>query len=217
MVDIAALRTKMVDGQIRPNDVTDHRIIEAMLEVPREAFVPAARAELAYVDLNVAVGEGRHLIQPMILGRMLQEVDIRPSDAVLEIAGATGYGSAVAARLAARVVLVEENPVLADAARAALAAAGADTVTVVTGPHKAGAPAQAPFDVILVNGAVELLPDAFADQLADGGRLVVVVGAGQAARAMLYTRSGKDVSGRALFNASVPLLPGFSPEPAFVF
>jgi protein-L-isoaspartate(D-aspartate) O-methyltransferase len=216
MVDIAALRTKMVDGQVRPNDVTDHRIIEAMLEIPREAFVPVDQRELAYIDRNLPVGNGRCLLQPMLVAKMVQAADIQPGDRVLEVGAATGYVSAVASRLAGSVTALESDPALAESARAALAAAGA-TVAVVGGPLEKGWAADAPFDVILVSGAVETLPDALAAQLADGGRMVFIQGTGLAGRARLHTRTGGEVSGRELFNASAPVLPGFQREPAFVF
>ena len=220
MVDTAALRTKMVDGQIRPSDVTDHRIIDAMGDIPREAFVPSAMASLAYLDRNVPVsvdGHSRCLINPMVLARLIQAAAIGPRDVVLEVGCATGYGAAVMARLASSVVALEEDPALAEKAAETLASLAVDNAAVVTGPLVAGYPAEGPFDAILVNGAVEVLPKALTDQLKDGGRLVVVEGVGQAARGMLYTRSGADVSGRVVLNASVPLLPGFAREPVFQF
>ncbi|WP_075214384.1 protein-L-isoaspartate O-methyltransferase family protein [Mongoliimonas terrestris] len=220
MVDTATLRTKMVDGQVRPNDVTDHRIIDAMLGVPREAFVPEALQKLAYIDQNLLVGTDpvpRYMLQPMVTARLLQQADIRATDTVLEVGATTGYTAALLARLAKAVVALEDGAALAAAARTALAGQGIHTVEVVTGPLAAGWAPRAPYDVILVSGAVEVLPDALADQLADGGRLLVTVGLGQAARAMLYTRSGPEVSGRVLMNAAVPLLPGFQREPAFEF
>ena len=209
------LRTKMVDGQIRPNDVTDLRLIDAMLEVPREAFMPDGRKGFAYLDMNLPLENGRALIQPMILARMIQAADVTSTDKVLEIGAATGYSTAVLSRIAGSVVALDEDAALVSAARAALA----DTarVTVVQGPLTAGHPAGAPYDVIFVWGAAARLPDAIPAQLAEGGRLLVVEGAGQSARAMLYTRSGAGVSGRVLMNAAVPGLPGFAPEPSFVF
>lgn len=218
MVDAAALRTKMVDGQIRPNDVTDHRILDAMLSVPREAFVPAALKPLAYLDQHLKLnGAGRCMLQPMVQGRMLQQAGIRATDRVLDVAAGTGYLSAIASRLAASVVALEEDAELAAAARTALADVGAAHVEVVVGPHTKGWAAGAPYDVILVGGAVDVLPDALPDQLAEGGRLIVIKGVGQAARAMLYTRTGRDVGSRVLMNAAAPLLPGFAAEPSFQF
>lgn len=218
MADAAALRTKMVDGQIRPNDVTDHRILDAMLSVPREAFVPGALKPLAYLDQNLKLnGAGRAMLQPMVQGKMLQQAGIRPSDRVLDVAAGTGYLSAIASRLAGSVVALEEDAELAASARTALAGIGAANVEVVVGPHTKGWPAGAPYDVILVGGAVEVLPDALPEQLAEGGRLIVIKGVGQAARALLYTRTGRDVGSRVLMNAAAPLLPGFAAEPSFQF
>ncbi|WP_181702687.1 protein-L-isoaspartate O-methyltransferase family protein [Chthonobacter albigriseus] len=220
MVDAAALRTKMVDGQIRPNDVTDYRILDAMLEIPRELFVPANSRELAYIDRNIPISEGpaaRHMLQPMIQARLIQQAQITSDDTVLEVGAGTGYSAAIAGRLAAKVVALEEDAALAAAAKSALASVGAGNVEVVTGPLKTGYPAGAPYDVIIVSGAIEVLPVALTEQLAEGGRLLAIQGVGQAARALLYTRSGKDVSSRVLMNAAAPLLPGFAREPAFEF
>lgn len=217
MVDNAALRTKMVDGQVRPNDVTDHRIIDAMLEIPREDFVPASQASLAYLDRDLPSAPGRAMLQPMTVARLVQAARIGAADRVLVVGAGSGYLAAVTARLAAAVVALEEHPELAAAAGAALARHGQGRVTVATGPLAAGWPGEAPYDVIVVEGAVEVLPEAIAGQLADGGRLVVVEGIGQSAVARLYTRSGGEVAGRVLMNAAAPLLPGFSREPAFVF
>lgn len=217
MTDATRLRTKMVDGQIRPNDVTDLRLIDAMLEVPREPFMPEGRAGFAYLDMNVPLPGGRAVIQPMIVGKMIQAADVKSTDKVLEVGTATGYGAAILSRIAGSVVAVEEDPALAAAARAALEAVSAPRTQVVQGPLTAGHPAGAPYDVIVLWGAAELLPDALVAQLAEGGRLLVVEGSGQSARAMLYTRSGDEVSGRVLMNAAVPPLPGFSRAPAFVF
>jgi protein-L-isoaspartate(D-aspartate) O-methyltransferase len=210
----------MVDGQVRPSDVTDLRIIDAMLDIPREAFVPAGLEPLAYLDRNLAVSDdraSRHLIQPMILSRLIQAAEISAGDVVLDVGCATGYGAAVMARLASSVVALEEDPALADRAATVLAGLGVDTVTVVQGRLAEGYPDEAPYDVIFVNGSVEIVPDALTHQLKDGGRMVVVVGTGAAGRGMVFTRSGDDIAGRVVFNAALPPLPGFSREPAFVF
>lgn len=217
MLDGAQLRTKMVDGQVRPNDVTELRLIDAMLEVPREFFVPQDRQELAYADIDVPLGGGRYLTQPMFIARLIHFADVKSTDRVLEVGTATGYGAALLSRLGASVHALEQDPSLAAAARTALERSLSKGATVVEGPLAAGHPAAAPYDVIVVNGSVEVLPPAITDQLADGGRLVVAVGAGQAARGMLYTRSGSEVSGRVVMNAALPALPGFQREPAFVF
>lgn len=216
MVDFPGLRTKMVDGQVRPNDVTDLRIIDAMGEIAREDFAPDDQRELAYLDRDLPLGEGRGarvLIQPMVLARLLQLASITPKDKVLEVGSGSGYGAAVIARLAGSVVALEQDPRLAAIARQRLS--GTANAAVVEAPLWGGVPAGAPFDVIILNGAVGRFPEALAGQLATGGRLLLVEGEGYAARAMLYVRSDAGVSGRSLFNASVPLLPGFEPVEAF--
>ena len=218
MVDFPALRTKMVDGQVRPNDVTDLRIIDAMGEVAREDFAPDDQKPLAYLDRDLPLGNGRAarvLIQPMILARLLQYANVKPTDKVLEVGTASGYGAAVLARLAGSVVALEQDTDLATIARRRLA--GLANVAVVEAPLVKAAPDAAPFDVILFNGAVATFPDIIAGQLAKGGRMLLVQGEGNAARAMLYIRGDAGVSGRALFNASVPVLPGFQAVEAFAF
>lgn len=218
MVDFPALRTKMVDGQVRPNDVTDLRIIDAMGEVAREDFAPDDQKPLAYLDRDLPLGNGRAarvLIQPMILARLLQYANVKPTDKVLEVGTASGYGAAVLARLAGSVVALEQDTDLATIARRRLA--GLANVAVVEAPLVKAAPDAAPFDVILFNGAVATFPDIIAGQLAKGGRMLLVQGEGNAARAMLYIRGDAGVSGRTLFNASVPVLPGFQAVEAFAF
>ncbi|MBS1183460.1 MAG: pcm 2 [Proteobacteria bacterium] len=218
MVDFPALRAKMVDGQVRPNDVTDLRIIEAMGEVAREDFAPEDQKPLAYLDRDLPLSEGRAarvLIQPMVLARLLQYAAVGPHDKVLEVGSATGYGAAVLGRLAASVVALEQDADLAAIARRQLA--GLANVAVVETSLVKGVPDAAPFDVIVFNGAVVAFPEVIAHQLARGGRLLVVEGEGNAAKAKLYTRGDADVSGRTLFNASVPVLPGFQAAETFAF
>lgn len=218
MVDFSALRTKMVDGQVRPNDVTDLRIIEAMGEVARETFAPDAQKTLAYLDRDLPLTDfrvPRVLMQPTVFARLLQEAGLAASDKVLDVGTGSGYGAAVIARIAASVVALESDVTLLALARRNLA--DLSNVAVVEGALEQGAPSAAPFDVILLNGAVEQLPKTLSAQLAPGGRLLAVVGEGNAARAMLYRRDDGGVSGRMLFNASLPLLPGFAAAPAFAF
>jgi protein-L-isoaspartate(D-aspartate) O-methyltransferase len=216
MVDFPGLRTKMVDGQVRPNDVTDLRIIDAMGDIQREDFAPDDQKELAYLDRDLPLGSGRGarvLIQPMVLARLLQTAGITAKDKVLEVGTATGYGAAVISRLAGSVVALEQDAALAAIARQRLAGIG--NAAVVEAPLSAGAKSAGPFDVIIFNGAVARFPEALADQLAKGGRMLLVEGEGFAAEAKLYVRGDAGVSGRRLFNASVPLLPGFEPVEAF--
>jgi protein-L-isoaspartate(D-aspartate) O-methyltransferase len=223
MTDFATARRMMVDGQVRTSDVTDLRIIAAMLDLPRERFVSAATAPLAYLDLDVPVAPAtagepvRRLLKPMVLAKLVQAAAVEADDHVLDVGCATGYSSALLARLARSVVALEQDPALVRLARETLAAVGASNVTVEAGPLTAGWPAAAPYDVILLNGATEIVPDALCRQLKDGGRLVAVVGGAPGGRAMLYRLVVGDVSGRPIFDAAAPLLPGFAAPPAFVF
>jgi protein-L-isoaspartate(D-aspartate) O-methyltransferase len=216
MTDFAAARRNMVDGQVRTADVTDLRIISAMLAVPREAFLPPAQAGLAYLDLDVPAGEGgRRLLKPMVLAKLIQAADLAGTARVLDVGCTTGYAAAVLARIAGQVVALEEDAALAEAARAALAAL--PNVAVQTAALTEGWPQTAPYDAIVVEGAVEFAPEVLLRQLNDGGRLVCVLGAGPGAKAMLYRRSGHDFGGRAIFDAAAPLLPGFVKPPHFAF
>jgi len=217
MTDFAAARRHMVDGQVRTADVTDLRIQAAMLEIPRENFVPPALAPLAYLDLDLPVGEGgsRRLLKPMVLAKLIHAADVARSDGVLDVGCATGYGAAVLARIASQVVALEVDAGLAQAARSALA--GRHNVSLVTGPLTAGWPQGAPYDVILLEGATEVVPQAFLDQLKNGGRLVCVLSNGPGAKAMLYCRSGDELGGRPIFDANAAVLPGFAKAPVFAF
>jgi protein-L-isoaspartate(D-aspartate) O-methyltransferase len=223
MTDFAAARRMMVDGQVRTSDVTDPRIIAAMLELPRERFVPQTKAELAYLDFDVPVTEAargkpaRRLLQPMVLAKLVQAAAIQESDHVLDVGCASGYSSALLARLAHSVIALEEEEALVRAARENLKAVGADNVTVAAGPLTQGWQAAAPYDVIFLNGATEIAPNALTHQLKAGGRLVTVLGRAPTGQAMLYRSVGGDVSGWPIFDAAAPLLPGFAAPPAFVF
>jgi protein-L-isoaspartate(D-aspartate) O-methyltransferase len=217
MADFASERRHMVDGQIRPNDVTDLRVITAMLEVPRELFVPLAASALAYLDRDLTAGEdgSRRLLKPMVLAKLLNAADIDASDRVLDVGCAGGYAAALLARIAGQVVALEQDAGLAKAAKAALSAL--PNVSVVTGPLAAGWPQGAPYDLILLEGATEIEPQAFCSQLKDGGRLLCILGSPPGAKAMLYRRSGAELAGRAIFDAAATLLPGFTKAPAFAF
>jgi protein-L-isoaspartate(D-aspartate) O-methyltransferase len=223
MMDFAAARRTMVDSQVRTSDVTDLRIIAAMLAVPRERFLPAEQADLAYLDFDVPVTAAqagkttRRLLKPMVLAKLMQAAEIAAGDHVLDVGCATGYASAVLARLAGSVVALEEEAALAGRARDNLLALGVGGVQVASGPLADGSPALAPYDVILVNGAFEVVPKALLRQLKPGGRLVGVLGRGPAGKAMLYFSIGGECSGRPIFDAAAPLLPGFAAPAAFVF
>jgi protein-L-isoaspartate(D-aspartate) O-methyltransferase len=215
MTDFAAARRHMVDGQVRTADVTDLRIISAMLEVPRERFMPQASASLAYLDLDVPAGASRRLLKPMVLAKLIQAADIAPTDRLLDAGCATGYAAAVLARIAGEVVALEQDTGLAKVATEALT--GMSNVSVVGGPLSDGWPQGAPYDVVVLEGATEVVPRALCRQLVDGGRLVCVLGAGPGSKATLYRRNGAEIGGRAIFDASAALLPGFAKTPVFSF
>jgi protein-L-isoaspartate(D-aspartate) O-methyltransferase len=217
MADFASERRHMVDGQIRPNDVTDLRVITAMLEVRREHFVPPASAALAYLDRDLTGGEGgsRRMLKPMVLAKLLNAAEVSSTDRVLDVGCAGGYAAALLARIAGQVVALEQDPSLAKAAKAALSALS--NVSVVTGPLVAGWPQSAPYDLILLEGATEIEPQAYCSQLKDGGRLLCIFGSPPGAKAMLYRRSDSELAGRAIFDAAATLLPGFAKAPAFAF
>ncbi|HEX5508260.1 MAG TPA: protein-L-isoaspartate O-methyltransferase [Pseudolabrys sp.] len=219
MTDFEAARRMMVDGQVRTADVTDLRVITAMLEVPRERFVPAESAGLAYVDLDLPVGAGkggaRKLLKPMVLGKLIQAAELKATDRVLDAGCATGYSSAILAQIAGEVVALEQDSDLARRATESLRGAG--NVQVVAGDLKAGWPPGAPYDAILLGGATEVDPDALLGQLADGGRLLCVLGGGPGAKATLYRKSDDGIGVRPIFDARAAVLPGFSKQPAFAF
>jgi protein-L-isoaspartate(D-aspartate) O-methyltransferase len=217
MFDAAMARRMMVDGQVRTADVTNPDLIAAMLAVPREEFVPAAQAGQAYLDSDIPLGDGRALIKPMVLAKLIQGAQVGPGNRVLDVACATGYSSAVLSRIAGAVVALEEKPALAELAKKALKTVGAANVTVAVGPLTAGWPADAPYDVILLNGATEIPPEALGRQLNPDGRLACVFGRGPAAKAMIYRLVEGHLVGRPIFDADAPILPGFVAPPAFVF
>jgi protein-L-isoaspartate(D-aspartate) O-methyltransferase len=221
MSDFSTARRKMVDGQVRPSDVTDIRIIEAMLEVPREAFVPEGRRALAYLDCDLDIGEAggakRFLIKPAVLAKMLQAAQISANDNVLVVGCASGYAAAVVAKLARKVTATESDAALAARAREVLAPPGFGNVTVRTAAAADGDPTDAPYDVIVLGGATEIIPDRLYRQLNDGGRLVGVFATSRPQRAVLVTHSHADFGERALFDAAAPVLPGLERPPAFVF
>ena len=220
MSDLLTARQRMVDCQVRPSDVTDLRIIEAMLAIPREAFVPTNQRALAYLDRDIDVGTvaGRDfLIQPAVLAKMIQAAEVAATDRVLVTGSATGYAAAVMARLAADVFAVASSPDMAANARAALSATGAGKVAVSAGAAGEGDPANGPYDVILLNGATEIVPEALYQQLKIGGRLVGVFADVRPSRAVLVTRSPSDYGTRTLFDAVEPTLPGLERVPAFSF
>ena len=218
MTDFAALRTTMVDTQVRPSDVTKFPIIEAMLSVPREEFVPASVKTLAYIDEDVQLADGRFIMEPMVVARIVQEAKVQEADSVLVVGAGSGYLAAVAGKMAASVFALEENADLAEQATGILTGMAMDNVVVVEGPTAAGLADQAPFNVILIDGSVDEVPAELFDQLAEGGRLVCVVQQSERIGVATYfeKRNGV-VSRRAVFDANVRPLPGFQKEKSFVF
>ena len=208
----------MVSGQIRTNRVTDERLIEAMEEIPRERFVPPAKRGVAYVDEDVEIASSRYLMEPMVLARLIQESNIAADDMVLDVGCGTGYATAVMSRLAGTVIALDVDKSLASEAERTLGAVGADNAIVVTGPLAEGYARQAPYDAILLGGAVDHLPQALADQLAEGGRIVGVLReAGRVGQATLWAKHRGALSSRSLFEASLPPLPGIARPVRFEF
>lgn len=221
-VDFALQREKMVDGQLRTTGVTSFPILAIMSEVPREQFVPEHLRPFAYIDEDIPVlpneaGVRRYLMEPSSLARLIQLADIGPQDSVLEIGCATGYSTAVISRIAAKVVAVESDANLAEAAQENLARLGCDNARVKHGELAEGYPAEGPYDVIFLNGAVETVPVKLFNQLAEGGRFACIVGLGNTGTATLWTKVGGELSSRRAFNAAIGLLPGFELEKTFVF
>jgi protein-L-isoaspartate(D-aspartate) O-methyltransferase len=218
MIDYAALRQRLVDNQLRPRDITDHRLIRAFLEIPRELFVRSEDQPLAYADRDLPIAGGaRHLIAAPVLARLVQALELGPDDVALSIACGTGYPAAILARLAGSVVAVEDDEALVAAAEQNLSRLGIDNVAVVQADLRQGYPSEGPYDAILIPARIEVLPDAITGQLRSGGRLATIMCDGLIARAMLFERVGNDVSSRSIFDAGAPLLPGFEAKPQFVF
>ncbi len=220
MSGFSTARQKMVDGQVRTNDVTDRRVLDAMLTVPREAFVPASRQALAYLDLDLDVSEGgakRYLIKPALTGKLLQAAEIGEGDKVLVVGCSTGYVAALVARLAGSVTATESDSGLAAKAGGAFVALGLTNVSCKAAPCTEGDASAGPFDVIVLNGATEVTPRALLGQLKDGGRLVGVSAEFRPPRAVIVTRTHGEFGHRALFDAAAPLLPGLERTPEFVF
>jgi len=222
MVEFAEARRMMVDGQIRTNDVTDPRILAAMQEIARERFVPSARRPIAYLDRDIEVSAGdrrprRFLLKPMVLARMLQVAGLSEGDLVLDVGCATGYASAVMARLARAVVALDDDAGLLAQAEHTLAELGVRNVTVRCGPLPQGAPADGPYDVIMLQGAAEIVPKTLLAQLRDGGRLVGVCGSEPARKITVYQANAAHMTAQPVFDASAPLLPGFARPLEFTF
>ncbi len=217
MSQFTAQRLNMIDAQVRTNDVTDPRILAAMGVVPRERFVPLAKRPLAYADVPVEVSHGRYLLDPRSFAKLLALADMQPGDRVLDVGCATGYSSAVLARLAQSVIALEQDADLVRMACDLLPSVGAANAVVTQGPLNQGFKAKAPYDLIFVNGALDGAPDALLAQLGKGGRLVAVIADGTAGQAQIFVREHGRIGNRVAFDAVVPLLVGFSKTVGFVF
>lgn len=215
MTDFSARRVVMVDSQVRPSDVTKFPIIEAMLAIPREAYVPIAAREAAYMGENLSVAPGRVLLEPRTLAKMLDALDIQPTDVVLDIGCGLGYSTAVIARFADAVVAVEDTEAMATAAQNVLAAQGVDNAAVIVAPLAAGAAKHGPYDAITVQGGVETVPEALLGQLKDGGRIACVFMEAALGVVRVGFKSDGKVTWRFGFNAGAPVLPGFAAIRAF--
>ena len=215
MTDYAQRRRIMVDSQVRPSDVTKFPIIEAMLTIPRERFVPDALRQAAYLGENLPLGEGRAILDPRTLAKILDALNVGPKDLVLDIGACLGYSSAILAHMAEAVVAVESDEDLAREAEAALAETGIDNVAVHRGPLVEGAPDHGPYDAIIIEGAVETLPKAIEDQLAEGGRIAAIFMERQLGICRFGHKLGGHINWRHGFNSSAPVLPGFAAKKEF--
>ena len=219
MTDFALARRNMVDGQLRPNRVTDSALLAAIGELPRERFLPDGLRSVAYADDDVPLGNGRFMIEPMVLARLIQSLQPQAEDKAMVAAAGRGYGAAILARLVKSVIAVEADAGLAAAAQQTLRELAVANIQQVAGPAQQGATASAPYDVILIEGAVGEIPSTIVDQLAEGGRLATVISdpSGALGVAHLFVKRGGVTSGRPLFDAGTPLLPGFARPPRFTF
>lgn len=215
MSDFSARRVIMVDTQVRPSDVTKFPIIDAMLAVPRENFVPRDKREAAYVDGNIVFGEDRALLEPRTLAKMLDALDLQNDELVLDIGSALGYSASVIAHIAQAVVAVEADEALSSDAQTALSEAGIDNVVVHTADLATGAPEYGPYDAIVVEGGVEVISATLIDQLKDGGRIAAVFMTGALGEVRIGHKKNGSVHWRLSFNASAPILPGFAAEREF--
>lgn len=217
MADFAQRRRTMVDTQIRPSDVTSFTIIDAMLAIPRDAFVPDTARDLAYVGGPVPLARGRQLMEPRTIAKMLEALDVTPADLVLEIAPGMGYTTALLARMAEAVVAVEEDADLARDAEAALAAQDVDNAAILTGALVDGSPRNGPYDAIVIFAGVEQIPQSILDQLKEGGRILALFMDGALGEVRRGVKTHGVVSWHMAFNATAPVLPGFAHAPSFVF
>jgi protein-L-isoaspartate(D-aspartate) O-methyltransferase len=220
MTDFALARRNMIDGQLRPNRVTNSQLLTVVADLPRERFLPPALRALAYADDDVPLGNGRYLMEPMILARLIQTLQPQPGDNALVVASGAGYGAALLAGLVKSVVALESDAGLAGSAGQTIRELGIANVRQVAGTLEEGATSDGPYDVILIEGAVQHVPPAIVGQLAEGGRLGTVIAAPSAGTlgvAQLIVKEGGVASGRPIFDAGTPALPGFALPPKFTF
>jgi protein-L-isoaspartate(D-aspartate) O-methyltransferase len=218
MTAFEAARAHMIDSQLRPNKVTDQRVLDAFARIRRELFVPEHTRALAYVDEDLSVGRGRYLMEPMVAARLIQAAAPKPTETALVVGAGTGYEAAVLSRLVRAVIAVEEYAEFARLAREALVDEDIATVSVVEGKPREGHRARAPYDVILFGGAITEVPSEITAQLAEDGRLVGVVRSNSGVgRAILATKTGTVIARRVIFDASIPFLLGFEPKSIFAF
>ncbi len=218
MTDFAASRAIMVDRQVRPSDVTSFPIIDAMLRIPRERFVPKGQEPVAYADAPIRLAPGREMMEARTFAKMLDGARIGPEDLVLDVAPGLGYSTAVIASMAAAVIAIEPDEAMAEAAAAALEALEIDNAIVRAGDAAAGDHSQGPYDAVFVNGGVAAPPEALGALLKEGGRMVAIeMGADGSGRAVVYVRGGDRLQARRLFDAAAPILPGFEVEESFAF
>ncbi|WP_066706830.1 protein-L-isoaspartate O-methyltransferase family protein [Celeribacter ethanolicus] len=215
MANFTQLRTTMVDTQVRPSDVTKFPIIEAMLTVPRENFVPAGKREAAYVGEHVGLGQGRVVLDPRVLAKMLDVLNIQNDELVLDLGCGLGYSSAVIARMAQAVVAVEEDADLAKEAAAALSENGSDNVILETGPIAGGAAQHGPYDAVILQGGVEEMPEAILSQVKENGRICAIFLDGALGIVRIGYKIDGEITWRMVFNATAPILPGFEKRAEF--
>jgi protein-L-isoaspartate(D-aspartate) O-methyltransferase len=220
MTDFALARRNMIDGQLRPNRVNNAQLLAAIANLPRERFLPAGLQSVAYADDDVPLGNGRYLVEPMVLARIIQTLQTQPEDKTLVVASGAGYGTALLARLVKSVVAVEADARLAGSAEQVFRELGIANVRQVVGRMEDGHAGEAPYDIIMIEGAVQHVPSSIVGQLAEGGRLGTVIAAaspGVLGVAQLMVKEGGVASGRPIFDAGTPALPGFSTPPRFTF
>ncbi|WP_438986585.1 protein-L-isoaspartate O-methyltransferase family protein [Marivivens donghaensis] len=215
MADYTTRRTMMVDTQVRPSDVTKFPIIDAMLSVPREAFVPSTMREAAYIGENLDIGGGRVLLEPRTLAKMLDVLDIKPTEVILDIAPGLGYSTAVLAHMAEFVIGVEDDESRAEEAQSILSEQGIDNAVIISGALAEGAAKSGPYDVIILQGAVEVLPDSLLAQLKDGGRIVSIFAEGDLGVVRIGYKMDQRINWRMAFNAGAPVLTGFAKKAEF--